>query len=734
MPSSPPPRARWFRLALLAGVVAGVAIVLSMLSRASAPAPFVERIATRAKADPKDVVAWTEQRERRAKPLEEIPDPPGDGPLVKASYWVSLPPYAMEIRRRGARATLAIHGVDAQVGGGGWTAFAEGTISGEAGSFRSAVARMTWSCVGLRNRRASMGVARLTFTADGRAFDAVYLQGAEALAIPTADTYIKAYGRIAELGKPAYGELKGQIPYTRAVARHAAGARIVVTGVVLAPDGNPIADAAVQLQGVDRTRVHTDVLGRFRVEFLGSDAPWTQSICAGAFGYRNGEAILFAGEATDGVVVELAPIDLDDHASYRWIHPAPDHDPEDVQACGTCHAWQYAEWSVSRHARMAENGHVLFERARMLKAASPAPDNCAACHEPGYAAQTGKGDYVPRGLTSTNHCDFCHKIRHTTDVRAPGVFGSLALARPDPLKRDRPGDIHRVFGTAPDVTYAYMGASYSPYLGTSFLCAGCHQGGGLAERPKIDTFEEWRRWAATREDDRFRSCQDCHMPAATTRNAEGQLFDLFAWETLHRSPKAVHAHSFAGSGPTFAKDALDVSVVKGASKGTHTLPVRVTLENRGAGHAIPTGTWTKHVAVGVYARVGDRWLAADRAAPRAMLGDAAPEGAALAAGDWRNPPGTVFGVYERASGRLAPDFWAPPDASDVDDRRLAPDAKVTLEVVFTLPDDVPPDVEPVVEVRVIHRRGPLAKGPSSVPWEPRRYDAPPEIEWLRVVR
>ena len=223
------------------------------------------------------------------------------------------------------------------------------------------------------------------------------------------------------------------------------------------------------------------------------------------------------------------------------------------------------------------------------------------------------------------------------------------------------------------------------------------------------------------------------MAAAKTRNAEGKLFDLFAWETLHRSPQAVHAHDFAGSAPTFAKEALEVRVTKRFTKGVPVLPVTISIENRGAGHSIPTGTWTKHVAVGVYARVGDRWLQALPSTPRAMLGDAAPPGTAQMSGDWRNPPGTVFGVYDRTTGRLAPDFWAPPDPGDVDDRRLAAGASLTFEVAFELPTGVP-ESEPIVEVRVVHRRGPLATGPASVPWEPRRYDAPPEIEWLRIVR
>ena len=101
-------------------------------------------------------------------------------------------------------------------------------------------------------------------------------------------------------------------------------------------------------------------------------------------------------------------------------------------------------------------------------------------------------------MLAGNHCDFCHKVERVEDVRAPGVFGSLVLARPSPSSRERPGAIHHVFGPAPDVTYAYMGASWNPVFSTSWLCAGCHQGGGHAGRPKVDTFEEWRAWAATR--------------------------------------------------------------------------------------------------------------------------------------------------------------------------------------------------------------------------------------------
>src|SRR5439155_833046 len=104
--------------------------------------------------------------------------------------------------------------------------------------------------------------------------------------------------------------------------------------------------------------------------------------------------------------------------------------------------------------------------------------------------------------------------------------------------------------------------SYNPYLSTSFLCAGCHQGGGLAGRPKVDTFEEWRTWASKREDDRFRSCQDCHMPASSTTTVEGRRMDLFAWEAMHRKPSDVHSHAFPGASRAMAESALDVKIAK----------------------------------------------------------------------------------------------------------------------------------------------------------------------------
>jgi hypothetical protein len=727
-------RGRW--LPFVIGCAIGLPLAILLLRPHE---PFRERVVTRPLAEKAEVVAWNEMGARRGKRLEEFPDPPGDGRVVSAKYWVSLPAYDMEIRRRGARVTLGIRGTDVQTAGGPWIAFAEGTITGDPESFRGAQARIVWSCVGLRHRGSADGVGRLVFSRDATELEAIYLQGYEALQVPLADTYVKAYGRLMRGEKPPYGAIRGQIPYTSPLARLDREAKLVVTGRVVTPEGGVVPDALVQLKGVDRTRVYADENGRFRLEMLGRDAPWTQSIGAGAIGYRNGETVLFTGDPTDDVVVELASIDMTDHPAYPWIHPAPDRDLDDVQACGTCHSWQYTEWLDSRHARMAEHGHVLYERERMRVRAPDAPDDCAACHQPAWAATTGRGEYEPRGVLASNHCDFCHKIRHVESAgsplgaRGPGALGNIVLARPDPALRDRPGDIHRVFGPAPDVSYALMGASYNPMLSTSLVCAGCHQGGGVAGRPKIDTFEEWRSWASDRENETFRSCQDCHMPGSAVRTETGTNVDLFAWESLHRSPAAVHSHAFPGATASLARPALQVEVEKrfDAARGRWIVVVRVT--NTGAGHRIPTGTWSKHVAIGVWARQGAAWLAADGGERVPLVGASAAPPGPLVGGDWRNPPGTLLGVTRKGGDGRPADFYDPPATEETLDTRLLPGETRTIEARF-VPAGEAAGPAPEVEVRVIHRRGAIGAGPEETPWELRPYDPAPQTEWTRIVR
>jgi hypothetical protein len=717
--------------ALLPGALLGGGLVA--LFACSDP-PFREVEVFRERATPQELAEWRAEWDRRAGPWQDVPDPPGDGPVHVARYWVSRTAYEMEVRRRGDRMTLAIHGVDIQTFGGGWTAFGEGRVTGASDSFAGAVATCSWACLGIRFRHASDGVARLTFSADGEELAAVYV------AHEASGNFYKAYGRLQRGEKPPYGSVRGQIPFTPGLLRLAPAEEHRVQVQVRDEGGGYVPDALVQLKGLDRTRVHADPSGRAEIRFTGRDAPWALVVCAGKPGYRNGEAVLFAEDlaahqaAGGPLEVRLAAIDPVDHPAYQWKNPAPDTDPDDAMSCGSCHLWHYDEWRKSRHARSADHGHVQHVRAAMVAADPAAPDDCRGCHQPADALDRPGGDWSPRGPLAGVHCDLCHKVRAVGDLSASGVFGSLLVSRPDPASRERPGGIHHVFGASPDVTFAYMGASYDPLFQASHLCAGCHQGGGRRDlgTPKIDTFEEWRSFAAARQDERFRSCQDCHMPGGTTLSDQGKAVDQFAWDAIHRRPGAVHSHRFEGTSAAFAGPALDLRVDKRHDAATGEWVVSLELRNVGAGHKIPTGTWEKHVAVGVWATHAGKPLV-QSGGGRAQLvpGDAPDEG--LLPGDWRNPAGTVLGVRPKdpAYGLVPAPFWGAFGPDGIVDERLSPDEVRLVECRFR---GTGPGEEPVVEVQVVHRRGAIGTGPGTTPWQLRAEDPPPQTLWKRVVR
>jgi Zn-finger protein len=492
----------------------------------------------------------------------------------------------------------------------------------------------------------------------------------------------------------------------------------------------------VRLKGVAGVSARTDPEGRATLRFEGRQAPYAQVIAAGRPGYRNAETVLLAGDDEDAEAeIALAALDLTDHAAYPWNEPAPSTDPDDLMACGTCHEWTYAEWFTSRHARAADNGHVTWERERMRKGDPEAPDDCTGCHQPAYAVQDPGGPWSPRGVSAGNHCDFCHKIQDVLDVMESGALGAYHVVRPDPQGKDRPGGIHHVFGPLADSTFAYMGASYAPVYQESRFCAGCHQGGGrwrTGSPPKVNTYEEWRAWVADKEGEEAKQCQDCHMPGASTVAKSGAVIDQVAWDGLHRSADDVHTHRWDATNPQFASRGFELHADKQRDEKTGEWIVTVSMTNSGAGHSIPTGTWSKQVVVGIWA-AGAAGPLKQLAGPRAMTDVRAKPGAALEAGDWTNPAGFVLGVsvVGEGSGRPTPPFWHAWPAAQIDDQRLAPGT--TREVTCRF-EATPDGTAPVVEVRVIHRRAWLPRGAAGVPWTVRTYDAPPEVLWRRLIR
>ncbi len=661
---APRPPVRW--TPFVVGALAGLAAAFVVLERRADDEPIVARpLAPVAESD-----AWTVEGERRGKPLEAFPDPPGEGEVVSARYWVSLPAYDMEIRRRGPRVTLGIRGTDIQVAGGAWTAFAEGRITGDPRSFRRAVATIVWSCVGLRYRGSTDGVARLTFSDDGKDVVVAYLQGYEALHAPIADTYVKAYGRLAVGTKPPYGVVRGQIPWTARLAKLPPDAEVVVTGRVVTTEGDAVPDALVQLKGVDRTRVHADADGRFTLRHRGADAPWTQSVCAGAAGHRNGETVLFTGDPTEDVVVELAPLPPGDHVAYPWVHPAPDRDPDDVAACGTCHSWQYTEWLGSRHARFADHGHVLFERERMRRRRARGPRRLRGVPPAGVGRDVGE-----------------------RRVPAPGRAGGQPLRLlPQDLARRRRAQAGRVRVAGPR---AARPGAHRP--------SGPHPPGLRARARRLLRLHG-------------RVVQPGAVDVPPVRG-------LPPGRRAARAPQARHVRGMANLGRDPCRRALPIvprlshaGRCRGRGRQADR-PVRVGVDAPGPGlGAQPCVPGDRSEPGGEGAgprghegvRRGGRSLARrgrgdePRCRPRdpdrhvdetRRGGDLGPPGHALArgrwrragrprrrrrrpgrceAGDWRRPPGRVFGWRRKGGDATPPDFYDPPAADALEDRRSAP--------------------------------------------------------------
>lgn len=717
--------ARWAALALAA--LLGAVVAFAVWGSRGSNAARLDLI--RDWAPDADVELWKAEWGRRAPQHLEIGPPPGKGPVHAARFYLSRGSHVLELQRRGDRLTLRTYGVDEQTLGGGWGAVAAGRIhGGRAGApFADAVATFSWSCLGVRYRQASSGLGRLAFDATGERLRATYM------AFEDFDTWLEA-DAVLDKGQPAppRGSLVGQVLLPDDAPRLRPDAEYGVRIEVIERDGGPIAEALVQVMALDASRVRTDEAGQAEVRFPGGRWPVAVVITAGHPDYRNGDVVAFAddpdvrwmprGMARGTLRIELDPRPSGDDARYRFVPPHPDHDVDDVMACGTCHVPQYQEWLGSRHARMDDHGHVLYERARHVEAGRDVVA-CDGCHRPGHALEPSA---EPRGLLDANHCDLCHKIAAVGDLREDGVLGAYVMGRPAPDEPGRPGTIHQVFGTRPDVTYAWMGAVWSPLFGASHLCAGCHQGAGAwrEERlPKLATFDEWTRWALAVGPDQAASCQDCHMRAGGSLDADGKPVVQLAWDGLHRTPWQVHAHDFVGVSPLRLGEALAVETTSTHGDGFVDVHVRVT--NRGAGHKVPTGTWSKHLVVGVWATQQGQPLAYVEG-PRAWLDARADEQAGREPGDWRRPAGFVFGIAPRGqdSAPFRPlDLLGAWGADDVSDTRLEPGATRELVFRFAAVADAPAQID----VRWQHRRGALGPGSANAPWQVRSHDPPPAL-------
>jgi hypothetical protein len=203
-------------------------------------------------------------------------------------------------------------------------------------------------------------------------------------------------------------------------------------------------------------------------------------------------------------------------------------------SCAGCHATEHAEWRTSRHALAWTNG--IFQHAyRQTPRAW-----CIHCHAPLAAqvaeAKAGGGPLADEGVG----CASCH-------VRQGRIVAGRRGAR------------------SPHDTLV------SDAFGGPGLCADCHQ----FDFPRID------------DDGEVRATTAFPMQATVAQFHRGP------YAAAPEGCRTCHlAHTFPGGhDPGMLAGALDLTVCRRADA------VVVAVENRGAGHHVPTGDVHRHILV-----------------------------------------------------------------------------------------------------------------------------------------
>lgn len=203
-----------------------------------------------------------------------------------------------------------------------------------------------------------------------------------------------------------------------------------------------------------------------------------------------------------------------------------EHDVMESAFCAGCHPAIYAEHEQSTHGRAFTDAEVRLATARF------AHGDCIICHTPRPVFETGVGQNPRRrhyGLTDGNSCMTCHWQPEYDYSRFEGGAQCVEAFHPD--------------------------------VGTVEACASCHRNHG--------TPYQWEKSPIGKESGR--TCMDCHMELVERPVAVGGPV------------RFVRQHVFPGS--------RSEEQVKRAYRYTAEIEgseVRVTIQNRGAGHNFPT--------------------------------------------------------------------------------------------------------------------------------------------------
>jgi hypothetical protein len=349
------------------------------------------------------------------------------------------------------------------------------------------------------------------------------------------------------------------------------------------------------------------------------------------------------------IIIELTRFDTSDNEDYVFKDPGEPGKSDVIEKCAHCHVTINEGWFDSSHKTSASNpmlqdlylgrGHGWTSQqsceaqgGSWTEGVAPGTQDmamhcqlgvgvkdygsngaCADCHAPGIDGAVGGRDLSEASGYSYDygiHCDVCHHVESVNLDLEAGVAGRLNILRPSEIPPfEGVGEfLPLTFCPDPENPNLYMGCSQRDHFRESRFCAGCHELAQEVLDPQavIDasrwpsgrlavhtTYSEWEDSAMNP----YVSCQSCHMPTAdpsVINAADLQHFGEVNTGIAGGWPRpygSVRQHTWSGPrSPETVKlgNPLTVSftneeVVDGV------MSVDVSVENVGAGHAIPTG-------------------------------------------------------------------------------------------------------------------------------------------------
>ena len=276
-----------------------------------------------------------------------------------------------------------------------------------------------------------------------------------------------------------------------------------------------------------------------------------------------------------------------------FFDPPPELPNLSAAVCGACHREEYAEWKVSTHAR-AWMDDLQFQAE--LHKSTPEADvswMCVNCHTPAEAQ-------LPRLVARLEG----GRVDRPVYVDNPEYDEALQLEAITCITcHMRDGEVLGPYGD----TESVHGAVKSDLLTTEAICVRCHQ--ARARFPDVDlvcVFDTGAEFAGSPYKAEGKVCQSCHMP-----EVERPLI-------IGGPVRTARRHWFGGSlipkKPEYEDeiaplrdvypDGLAVEWVDLPASLAAGQPVtlQLRLENREAGHLLPTGDPERFITVDVTAK------------------------------------------------------------------------------------------------------------------------------------